>query len=425
MITEPQTNLDAHPSQKRSSQKRSGCGRWSIVLATVAAVLFGGLTAGLLFISSGLPHEYGTHINFAVQMFKDGEIKTPHFLYQILTISNYLMISPLHIGGILATSPNLELPLAWVIAGFLAITEIYILIALCQAWWMSNYFERNSAYHGPAGYFISLCLMIAWPILLPKYLSQYYYLGYIPPSNLYIIPTQTTLKLTTLLMFVLSARIFIEVMSKRSIALLCLATVLCGLSKPSGLLALLPALWLLAGSAWLARKRFDLRALLIVSAISLAVLLWQFYFKFVSTTAPVYRSSIIITEPFAVYRHYSDLLPLKFLLSVLFPVYVLATYRKLAWADPYVRYAVIVFVIGLLTAGFLGESPPHLYAGNFTWSAQIGCFVLFLATTAYFFSQAIMAPKRQPAIIVGYILFGMHIAAGIFYYIHSYSFAYF
>lgn len=395
---------------------------WSILLALATAVAFGSLTAVMVLTPDGPIHEYDAHIDFAMRSFLDGETRTPHFLYQWLTIAHHLLLAPFGLSEAVIAGTNQPLRTDWAIAGLVAIVGVYVALALSMAWWLSAGFRRRSGYDGPAGFILAFCLGIVAPVFVLAGLDDRYYLGYIPPSTIYIIPTQVLLKLTTFWLFALAVYAFRDQVSPARIALICLVAVLCTLSKPNGIMVLLPALWIVAIWAWRDGQRVNLRVMAAVTVASVAVLAWQYHFKFVDPTSPIYESSIVLTRPFDFYRHHSDYVPLKLLLSVLFPLYVLIVYRRTAFGDFQVRLASTAFLLGLLMAAFLGESDGARYFGNFTWSAQIGCFLLFVATTAFFFGTAVVGQKRwAPAARAGIAIFGLHVGAGLIYYVRSFN----
>lgn len=395
---------------------------WSLILAVAAALAFGGLTAVLILTPDGPVQEYDAHIDFAMRSWLDNETKTPHFLYQWLTIAHHLVLSPWGLSEAIIAGTNQPVQTDWAIAGLVAIVEVYVVLALSLAWWLSAVFRRMSGYAGPAGYVLAFCLGIVTPVFLLAPLDGQFYLGYIPPSTIHIIPTQVLLKLTTFWLFALAVYVFRGRVGVARILLICLVAVLSALSKPNGVMVLVPALWITALWAWRDGQRVNLPVLVAVTAASAAVLLWQYHFKFVDPTAPIYESSIILTRPFDFYRYYSDYVPLKLFLSLLFPLYVLLAYRRTVFGDLFVRLGFAAFVVGLLMAAFLGESGTPRYAGNFTWSAQIGCFLLFVATTAFFFGTAVLGQNRRtPTAWAGIAIFALHLGAGLIYYGRSFT----
>ncbi len=395
---------------------------WSLLLAAASALAFGGLTAVLVLTPDGPIHEYDAHIDFAMRSFLDGETKTPHFLYQWLTVAHHVLLTPLDLSQAVIAGRNEPIRTDWAIAGLVAITEVYVALSLSLAWWLAAGFRRRSGYDGPAGYILAFCLGIAAPVFVLAPFDDRYYLGYIPPSTIYIIPTQVLLKLTTFWMFALAVYAFRDRVGLARAGLICVAAVLSALSKPNGVMVLLPALWILAIWRWRDGERVNPAVLAAVTATCAAVLLWQYHFKFVDPTTPIYRSSIILTRPFDFYRHYSDYVPIKLLVSLLFPLYVLLAYRQDACRDFHVRLAAVAFLAGLLMAAFLAESGGARYSGNFTWSAQIGCFLLFVATTAFFFGTAVLGQKRwTPAARLGIAIFGLHVGAGLVFYVRSFT----
>jgi hypothetical protein len=160
----------------------------------------------------------------------------------------------------------------------------------------------------------------------------------------------------------------------------------------------------------------------------LAVLSWQYYFKFADPASPMYQSSITLTAPFEVWSYYSDYIALKFVLSSLFPLYVAIIFWRSTASDVLSKYAWILYIIGLAYTGFLAESAANSaikYAGNFIWSGQIANFLLFVSTAKLFFSKTSFCPWQvNKKMLFGLLIFMLHAIAGLIYYIRSFSFNY-
>lgn len=384
------------------------------------AVFFGYITAKIIFVPDGPSHEFGAHINFAMQMINERRILTPHFLYQLLTIAHYALIEPLNFGSRLLVAQDTFIRFDWALAGFVAITEVYIAISISIAWWYIQYFkEFNGFRHDKLALLAAFGVSIASPIFIFSYFDGLFYLGYIVPSTIYIIPTQVLLKLSSFWLFVLSASLFNKSSGKITVIFIGLV-LLNGLSKPNWLIVMVPTLFLVAMYKVYARQYINWKAVFFISISAVAVLGWQYYFKFIDPAAPIYKSNIIITAPFEVWRHYSNFVYLKIILSIVFPLYVLFLYLRQSQKDFYLIYAWLLFTVGIIYTGFLGESGPNLWAGNFIWSGEIACFALFISSTAFFFKNIFVPNKfNNLASCIGIILFFAHVLCGIIYYVRS------
>lgn len=398
----------------------------TLAFAIFCAVFFGAVTWALIFVPNAPISEYGNHIGFAIRMAEEGRIVIPHFLFQILTIIHHDLLGVFQVSNHQITVSTVPMDFRWGLAGFVVMIEVYVGIALVLAYWLrQQFYLQNSRPFDNAAYFVAFGLSISAPLFIIALYDNYFYLGYITPSTIYIIPTQILLKLPSLGLFLLAPMLYNNGTTKKSMFFLAALAVLSGLAKPSWLLVMLPALGVVTLVHIMVRRYINWRATAMVVLPSIAVLAWQFFFKFVDSTSPIYRSQIIITAPFEVWRHYSDFVFVKIILSVAFPLYVTIVFWRKAFSDFYVKYAWLLFLIGLIYTGFFGESGPFLYAGNFIWCGQIACFMLFVATAAFFFGKIFLPLERRSVQVwVGSSLFLAHVVSGLIYYYRSFKIPY-
>lgn len=283
--------------------------------------------------------------------------------------------------------------------------EIYIGIELLLVYHLRKRFRNNIKNFENLAYLIAFGVSICAPLFLLAPLDGKFYLGYIIPSTIYIIPTQVLLKLPSLALFLLSPMYFFKSNDQvKKILAIVFLVILSGLAKPNYLLIMMPALGIYSLIHFLKSYYVNWRALVLTIISSCAVLGWQYYFKFIDATAPIY---FILA---------------KTILSVFFPLYVTIAFWKNLKNDFYFKYAWLLFLIGLIYAGFLGESGRALYACNFVWSAQIACFMLFVSTAALFFENILIEyQKDKKKVIIGAVLFGAHVFCGLIYYFRSFE----
>jgi hypothetical protein len=185
---------------------------------------------------------------------------------------------------------------------------------------------------------------------------------------------------------------------------------------------MLPALGIVSLTNLLKRNYINWRILIVIIISSAIVLGWQYYFTFTNASPDTYKSKIIITAPFEILGYYSDFIFIKIILSILFPLYITFFFWKIIKNDFLFSYGWLLFLIGLFYSGFIGEALPYKFAGNFCWSGQIACFMLFVSAASVFFSKCMTEyPKDKRKIILGVALFCAHVICGLIYYFRAFD----
>lgn len=402
-----------------------------VLFILFSTAFFGSITYKLILISGGPIQEFDAHILFAKKMTEEGRIVLPHFLFQALTIIHHSLLSTINLSTHEITGINDKYTYDWGFAAFLVMIEIYVSIALLLFFHLnsrrqsvSNSVSENSAY------FVAFGLSIVAPLFFLAPLDNQYYLGYITPSSLYIIPTQVLLKLPSLALFLLIPKFFSERHhdSQRNLAfLLCTAglVTLSGLAKPNWLLVMLPALVITAMSFYYRKQYINWAALIVIFLCSIVLLAWQYYFKFSDPLSPIYKSQILITTPFEVWRFFSDHIFIKLLLSVLFPISVVLLFWRDAKKDFLLRQGWLLLLIGLFYTAFVGESGKAKYAGNFFWCSYIACFMLFVASASFIFQNwPVLNKNSRSKAMVALGIFCLHVACGLIYYFRSFNYSF-
>ena len=393
-----------------------------LIFIIFSILFFGAITYKTILVPNGPYDEFAPHILFAVKMAEEGRVVLPHFLFQLLTIIHHYILGFLKLPTYQIAGETGTINYDWGFSAFIVMLEIYIGILLLLVYYLKLRFKNNIKNFENAAYFVAFGISICTPLFLLAPVDGKFYLGYITPSTIYIIPTQVLLKLPSLALFLLSPLFFTKSKYNAKFLLAIVPLVfLSGLAKPNWLLVMLPALGIIALIMLLKNYYINWRALILTVISSVAVLGWQYYFKFVDATAPIYKSSIIITAPFEVWGHHSDFILMKIVLSVLFPLYVTISFWGHVKDDFHVKYAWLLFSIGLIYTGFLGES-ANLLSGNFVWCGQIANFMLFVAAAAMFFSKyPVEYQKDKRKVIIGFTLFCAHVVFGLIYYFRSFE----
>ena len=269
--------------------------------------------------------------------------------------------------------------------------------------------------------FLAISLTVVAPVMLLAFIDHKFYFGYIALAN-YHNPTVHLLRPFALATFFFSLRSFKIPRSPLWMVLLAAACAIGGMmTKPNYAIALLPALGLAA--LWFIWKKrpIDWRMLLGGVVVPLtAMLVFQFVMVYMLPDAGPTRIEV---APFAVESYWSGYLPLKFLLSILFPLAVLALNWKQVRQDDEMILVWITFLIAVVQMYLFAETGDRFRDANFRWGAQVALLILFASSVRFMLQRAAQettAPqKRWPAAIV-YAMYALHIAGGIAYYIYCF-----
>jgi hypothetical protein len=265
-----------------------------------------------------------------------------------------------------------------------------------------------------------LALMVITPINLLTLSQQNLYWGYIR-MNSYHNPPMILMKPFALLLFLFGVRVFRG--EQTSIPMVLLSSTiafLCAIAKPSYAICLLPALALITLFALIRKQAIDWRLLLVGIVVPLTVVLfWQNRYHAAAGMGG------FVFAPFQVMDYYSDNLLLKFLLSILFPAFIVALYFKDAVRDKSLQLAWGTFLIGAFYTYFLSETEGwtvNWRDANFTWSAEIGLLILVIASTIFFVRQnrtSLLDHRWTWKAALCALLFMLHLISGIALYLST------
>lgn len=340
------------------------------------------------------------------QPFRDFVVDWPHCLFHVLTLWTYQLIP-----GITVIEAGIVVALAAYLAGALA---SYVLLSLLAG-----------RAHGLRASLLLAALALALMLVAPVNLltPDNRYLGYLVP-HAYHNPTMVVLKPAALAVFYLACRFFDPRPLGRPLAwglAAGVATILCVLAKPSYLMALAPALALAAAYARQARRPVHWRPLLFGILLPLTLVM-GLQARLLSAKRGV------LIAPLAVFHEWDRILDpattehlaLKLLLSILFPLAVYLAWLPETRRTFHLNLAWLSFAVGAAYTYLLAEPPPDTGNGNFTWSAQITVFVLFVASTAFLLERARQPGARPLATTAGLallsVLFGLHFVCGLQWY---------
>jgi hypothetical protein len=261
------------------------------------------------------------------------------------------------------------------------------------------------------GVFIAVGLSLVTPVilLLNRYVRYYFgYMGMITYHN----PTIILLRPLALLQLIFTIRGLQDTTSPwKQVILAAIVSVFAAFVKPNYAICILPAVSLIIFYRFIKRIHINWKMLIIgVVLPTLLILTWQFLINYDSGDG-----TGVIFSPLGVMSILSRFLLLKFLLSILFPLFVLLLYYKHAVKDIRLILTWITFFFGAFFTYFIAESGDRFLHGNFTWSGEITALLLFCSSTVFFIEQ--LKINRFKANFLS-IFWALHALSGIFYYLY-------
>ena len=354
-----------------------------IVRISVPLLLAVVVYAGFSFLIQRLAQPWGSaradylaHAAAAKDWWLGHGLSPPHFLFVGLIIVCHMLFPAMTVSSTAFMAGGIG-----AVAGALA----------TYAFWIRQLPAQNNGDCWIAALW-SLALQVAGPITLATIWANNFFWGYIYPASTFHNPTIVLLKPFALLSFALTLRALERSMTGRPgwqlVLGLSAAGILSALAKPNWLLCFLPgvvltvlfdsrlqgrrAAWFVAGAAVLS---------------GLCVLAWQYAFLYDQSGA-----DRIVFTPEKWISQYGWLAPLKLMLSIAFPVSVLALFWSDLRKSLLLRLAWATFGASLLIAYGFSETGSRAGDDNLGWSAQIALFVLFVASAI-----AMVGAIRQPA----------------------------
>jgi hypothetical protein len=344
------------------------------------------------------------HARVAEVWFETGRGYPPQFLGPLFTIVVHVLLPP---HSFLAEA---ELVAVISVVAATAITYWMVLAAVPsqlrpQAWIIASV--------------LSLALQIVDPITFFTLSSHNLYFGYVTP-NFYDSQTELVNKPFVLLLYLFGLRVFqAGSIRLRYVFVAAVVSLLAAAAKPTFTIVLLPAMAILGSVYLIRRSPLDYRlAIAGIAVPSVAILLWQQRIAAsvgIATTGLRWAPLLTFQQSLASFGEASvgsaPWLAAKFLLSAAFPLVVLISFGKRAFADPGLQLSWIAFGI----ACFLSYMLYLDSAGNLVWTAHITLYVLFIASATFVVRQ-LTGRVTGPVLACGAV-FALHVAAGAIWYV--------
>lgn len=333
-------------------------------------------------------HDYSVHRELASSF-----AWPPHFLYHLTLTAFHLLVSD------------------WLLAQGLLLLTNYAALGVALYAFLVRGVKKGPRLLTLSFMAVSLVFVYAIPALYP--IDGHFYFGY-TALNVYHNPTLLLLKLIVTLHLIWLFSWLSPGASKRSqisfITLGSLLTILTAIAKPSYLVTLLPAVFVMIASdksAWRS-------AMLAIFLPGFAVLAWLFLATFGGSGGLSFAPLIVIS-------HFTELwtiLP-KTILSLVFPLTMLLNFRREVLADRLSVLCWLMFLVGLAQGLLLAETGTREFDGNWMWSGQISAFALFAANIRLLIDRGHDSYGRRTA--TAWAAFHCHLVAGLAWYLLQYQ----
>lgn len=345
------------------------------------------------------------------------------------------------------------LPLSWLQANVVALLALRALLAIIV--WShvrQSLHAADSANHALLAIALTLGLLISSAVSFISWRQGNYYLGYVVP-NVYVSQTMVALQPFALLTFFAVIRVLDAPLpgpSRRDVLIMAALTILSTLAKPSYAMVLLPT----AATLLFVRRQLlffvpvrhvgllivlgrwckDIRSVLILGlglvVPALAAIAWIHVSTFLTfqkldigegsgvRIAP-FKVMAFLQSHYASSEHVAVWLAVKLVLSLVFPLAVAVAYFPKVRHDTRFQLAWLQLGFGLIFMYFVAED-PRFAAGNFTWSALIANFILFVVSALLLVEQTLsglqsrwrVVANRRTAILC-YATLLLHVVAGV------------
>lgn len=388
--------MAATDTQTLTTTRRDSHRSAFVVLLVALVVLFTPVSVQAV----NLKTDYRWHLSFVKAWGALGYMPQPlpHALYHILllTVHTFLPVSYETVAIIVNVGLYVALGaiLYWIFLNVLHDVDTLL------ATWLS------------AG--LTMCFLLVASVSIPTWYTQNLYFGYIL-AHVYHNPTMTLLKPLALLQFIYVTKVFDPKHKADNGVIITLFTIsaLAALAKPSLLIAFLPALGVFCAYRLIRRQHIDWRLLILGMLVPSGVVLIYQYLFFTANMGGIEFA------PFKSMSVYSDDLLLKFALSIIFPVVVYGLHLGSAYKYAYLNLAWLIFLAGTFYTYFLNETYEPL-SGNFFWSAQIGLFILFMASFIFWLQKWQISGKHDIRLYLTSAALGLHVVCGVlWYYVHA------
>ncbi|MCG3210497.1 MAG: hypothetical protein FOGNACKC_04128 [Anaerolineae bacterium] len=368
-----------------------------VVMFFVAAAIFGAV------VYRNIVTDIQDHAGFIIQILAGELIPPPNFLYYLTVYSLAFFSSNFQTLLIVSV-----LVLAVAVTAKFAVTY-----QIFRLYYKDSLLPQPRDRFGWLVTIFALSLPFTFSLLTPAAVNGRWYLGQIPP-NVWHNSTTIFLMPFALGLFWVSYQNLVIPSLRRNIVIL-LLVIANILVKPSFFFVfMLVYPLMLLGQAGGLRRSFWPN--LIPVAVGVIFLAAEYYLIYLIGAGNVHtESGGVKFGPFSVWAHYSPNIALSILVSTLFPVVYLAFYWRELLKNLLLRYAVVLFVVGVLIMALLSETGPREFHGNFFWQAYVTNYIQFVAVAVLFVGKLINSKMLGARFLLILGAFGLQVFAGLAY----------
>jgi hypothetical protein len=324
------------------------------------------------------------HIAYAQQVHSLADLKSPHFLFQLLVKAGYAL------GLSYGTAA------VWLLGACYGGMAVLV--------WQE--IHRRGLVSNPARAFVLVMATLLASHIFLLTIQGNLYRGYFVPTA-YHNPTQQLNKLFALSIWFIYARQFLRLQPPGwpvvpLLAVLCVAS---AVAKPSFLIAFLPVAAVYAARDLLQRRwQPALACLFGIGIPSALTLLWQ-----MGISGRVGEPVQIAFVPFALFPANETWFKLP--LSLAFPLIVASGALWTRASDVRLRFIWMLTAVALFVTICVVEAGQRMDHGNFAWTGQTGMFLIYVESMLFLLAQPARAWVRA-----AWSAFAVHVACGVFWY---------
>tara|TARA_R110002072_G_scaffold102260_2_gene224992 strand:+ start:619 stop:1782 length:1164 start_codon:yes stop_codon:yes gene_type:complete len=357
------------------------------IAAAIAAALFSVPMVPYL----AEPADLWTHIEYAKTIHQLSDIKSPHFLFQVLLIG---------INRVVGVSYEVA-----------AIGLMSFCYAFMAAWIALRIRVVNPTLNIGGVAALAVLVLLASHVFLQSAFNLNFYYGYIAPTT-YHNPTQVLSKaLAVPVLFAYVALTFEEREGAVWPLLLPVGIVLSAIAKPSFLIAFVPCVCAVEISRAVGgRRKSAARNVALVAIPACVVLLLQYLMAYGGA-----GSGGLGFAPFLVYGGAAKVLT-KLPGSLLFPVAAAAMVWRQRTCSHRLLFAWFLYAVGMTISVCFVETGGRMMQGNFAWTGQTVTFLLYVESVI-----ALLAVPWQRA-WPAWGAFALHVLFGIIWYLAAFMF---
>jgi hypothetical protein len=195
------------------------------------------------------------------------------------------------------------------------------------------------------------------------------------------------------------------------------------LIKPSYFLVLImayPLAWVwFKGFSILTKKSFWVYMLPLI--LGLLILSIQQHFLYNDTRSVYYLTErtegSILIKPFHVWQGHTKNIPMSFILSLAFPIYIFIVWGKKLFQSKLMQYLLISSFFSLSIYILISETHEHTFAKNYSWQLYITNYLLFALGGAFVLEKIknISLKSLEKKDKIALVLFALHVFSGVAY----------